>query len=134
MKFSQKRILIVDDDQDVRIILRDFLEFHGFSCKEAGDGKEAIDLLHIYSFDLIVTDYQMPVMNGLMLLGNLMKTPMFRDIPVIMVTGLFSEEFCEEALQLGAYAVMEKPYSRKDFLAQINKALINSSRTCLECL
>ena len=130
MKYSPKRILIVDDDQDVRCTLRNLLEFQEYVCEEADNGESAMVLLCIHHFSLIVTDYQMPRMNGLAFLEELMKIPQYAGIPVIMMTGVFSEEFRDKALKQGAYAVIEKPYSGKEILSSINQALQSSSTLC----
>ncbi len=133
MEYSKKRILIVDDDQDLRLILRDLLEFQGYICEEVENGEDALQLLHFHDFDLIITDYEMPQMNGILLLKKLAENPNYAEIPVIMMTGLYSEEFGDKARQAGAYAVLEKPYSRKNMLSLINQALNSYSCTCPNC-
>jgi CheY-like chemotaxis protein len=78
------RILLADDDQDVRTTLKLVLDMDHHSVEEAGDGLEALELFHSQRFDLVITDYLMPRMSGDQLAGEIKKqTP---SLPVIMIT------------------------------------------------
>ena len=132
VEYSHKHILIVDDDQDLRFTLRGLLEFQGYICEEADNGATAIELLRIHDFNLIITDYQMPQLDGLLFFKHLTEDPTHKDIPVIMITGRISEDLRKNALQEGIYAILEKPYSGKKILSLIKQALNTSPCSCLK--
>ncbi|MEX0830241.1 MAG: response regulator [Nitrospirales bacterium] len=105
-----KTILIVDDQPELRLLLRIVLEDEGFLCLEASDGEMAIQLLTDHSpVDLVVTDFQMPRMHGLQLLNRLMTHPVLRNIPKIFMTAENSLQLRLKAFQSGANLVLFKP-------------------------
>lgn len=80
-------ILVVDDDPDTRILLSAFLTGHGFVVHVARDGRHALQLLaHLATPDLILLDYQMPVMNGKHFLARKRRNPRLRRIPVVLLS------------------------------------------------
>ncbi len=105
-----KTILIVDDQPELRFVLRLVLEEEGFDCLEASDGEMAIQMLTDHSsVDLVITDFQMPRMHGLQLLNQLMTHPVLWNIPKIFITGENSIPLRHKALQAGASLVFFKP-------------------------
>ncbi len=103
-------ILIVEDQPNVRLLLRLVLEEAGFDCLEANDGEEALQILiNCPTIALLVTDFQMPRMNGLQLLNYMKTHPSFRNIPTIFVTAENSLSLQTKALQAGAHQVLFKP-------------------------
>jgi len=123
---SPKRIYLIDDDPAARFLLRLFLEHQGHQCFEAEQGSPALTFLKEGHFvDLILTDNQMPHMSGLEFLEKLPET-LSSPPPVIIYTGQFSEDLKHQALQLGAYAVLSKPYTFPEILEAINQALASS--------
>lgn len=119
----RRGILIVDDDALLRFFLKKFLEKMDWEVFEAGNGEEALSLLEKTAIHLIVSDLQMPVMNGLELLRRVRKDPRTGSIPVIMVTAYEGEEIREKAIQLGANDFINKPVDEEDLLHRIRKAL-----------
>jgi len=119
-----KSILLVDDSEMARQALRLFLEHHGYACEEAEHGAAAFALLeqgqHV---DLIVSDNQMPVMNGLEFLVQVRANPHFSTIPFILYSGNITDDLRRQAHQAGAKAVLNKPYNFSDFAAIVTKAL-----------
>jgi len=106
-------VLIVDDSQTMRKVIRKTVSISGFDigdCWEAGNGKEAMDLLGSCWVDLILVDLNMPVMNGLEMLRELKKTEMHCHIPVILITTEGSEKRLEEAYALGIRGYIQKPF------------------------
>lgn len=81
-----KRLLIVDDDIDHRLILRTRLEKHGFVCEEADDGMVALEKLTIKKMELVLTDQHMPRMNGLELIDQRRRLPLLKNTPTILMT------------------------------------------------
>lgn len=106
-------VLIVDDSQTMRKVIRKTVSISGFEmgdCWEAGNGREALDILHSCWIDLILADLNMPVMNGLEMLRELKKGELHRHIPVILITTEGSEKRLEEAYALGIKGYIQKPF------------------------
>lgn len=118
-----KCILLVDDDLLGRQVLRAILEKEGYVCHEAENGAEALKILEIIQFDLIITDQTMPVMDGLKLLQCLQNGFHTRETPAILVTGNLSEQVYQAAVAAGACAVFAKPYSQQTLLSGISQIL-----------
>ena len=129
-KNSRKHILIVDDDPDNRLFLRTVLESRGYECYEAKDGEFALGALRNSRFDLLLTDYQMPNMNGLSLIRNLQEDPDIEPLPAIMISGSVDYDLCHQAQAEGAYAFLQKPYSFEEMLSVVNEAMRTHKCSC----
>ena len=117
-----QRILLVDDDTALREALRICLEAVGYQCAEAQDGSAARDWLKEgHPVDLIVTDHQMPRVNGMELIKGLKGDVHTESIPIIFYSGKLSPELKVQAIQAGSYAVLEKPFSLEAFLALVSQ-------------
>ena len=118
-----KPILIIDDDRSLRRTLRLLLESHAFDCKEADDGQEGLTLLDGgLSVDVILSDYHMPVINGVNFLKALAYRVSGKGVPVILLSGNMTKEKEQLAKQAGAFAVMAKPYDSQELLETISRA------------
>jgi len=114
---TTKRILLVDDDATIRATLRMCLEAVGYQCVEATDGSDARDWLKEgHSVALIVTDYQMPKVDGLELIKWLKCQVNTESIPIIFYSGQLSDELKLQAIQAGSLVVIEKPFPLQEFL------------------
>ncbi|MFZ4854902.1 MAG: response regulator [Desulfuromonadaceae bacterium] len=114
-----KRILIVDDEENARVALSKILTHDGYQVSSAGNGLEALNFLRCNNVELIITDLNMPEMNGLMFLRELN-----RDYPtskVIMVTAYGEVESYLEAITLGAFEYINKPVKYNDLKKVIDK-------------
>jgi signal transduction histidine kinase len=107
-KAGQRRILIVDDDPDIRQLLDDRLRVDGYWVESAVDGIHAIERLQLGGYDGIILDIGLPQMNGLELLGHIRK--LHRETPIIMVTASGAKQRAVQALGLGAQAFLLKPF------------------------
>ncbi|HTS30346.1 MAG TPA: response regulator [Bryobacteraceae bacterium] len=110
----ESNILVVDDSAAIRKILQRVLRQTGMSIRsilEAGDGQEALELLKSKSVDLVLTDVNMPKMDGIQLLAALKSAPQWRHIPVLMVTTEGGETKVGEAVKLGAAGYVRKPFT-----------------------
>ena len=123
-------ILIVDDETNVRKVLGTLLEQGGYQTTPAMDAGQALDLIRAQDPDLILTDLQMPGMDGMELLATVRAD--FPEIPVVMLTAHGSIESAVEAMKLGAFDFLTKPFDREEVLAVIGKALGQAARSRLE--
>ncbi len=114
-----KTVLCVDDDVISLAAMCTYLEELGFEVKEARDGKEALEIIHSQEPDIIISDVEMPRMNGLELLKSLYDSA--RGIPVIMVSGAYKIQNVIRALQLGAWDFITKENFSKDIFEQTLK-------------
>ena len=120
-----KQILLVDDDASHRMTLRDLLELEGFRCEETEDGEEAEEKLVSDSFDLVITDLNMPGVNGFDLLMAMAEDDMLQTTPVMVLTGELNEEILKYVLGYGAAAVLFKPYPPRYLLSIVAKTFRN---------
>lgn len=119
----KKPILLIEDDRPYRQALRLYLESHGYSAKEAEDGREALVLLDGgLDVNIIISDYHMPVINGLDFLKALSYRVKGQDVRVILVSGNMTKEIEKEAKQAGAFALLSKPFDFQDLLALVSRA------------
>ncbi len=117
-----KRILIVDDEENTRIGLTKLLVQEGFEVESAADGNEALDYLGQKKVNLVISDINMPDMNGLVFLRELSRK--FPSTNVIMITAYGGVESYLEAMNLGAYEYLHKPV-RLDELRSVMKKIFN---------
>jgi DNA-binding response OmpR family regulator len=115
------KILVVDDEQDIRNILCRHLKLDGYECAAAQNGEEALKTLQTDDYDLLITDIMMPGMSGMDLL-NIVKR-LFPDVAVIMVTAVDDRETGILAVELGAFGYVIKPFSHNDISINVANAL-----------
>ncbi len=115
------KILIVDDDLGLRSMLRILLNTNGHETLIAEDGQEALELIKQYTFDLMITDLRMPHMDGLSLLRAVKALAL--SMPVILITAYSSREAAAEAVELGAFAYVAKPFEINALMDTIGHAL-----------
>ncbi len=120
-----KRVLIVEDDAFLRTLLRTELEEEGWVCSEAENGVEAQNQLTFFSPDLVVTDYQMPGMNGLDLI--IWMKHRYSHIPVILVSGAFPPEMRTRIAPGTIAGFLDKPYSFAELHHKIVEVLKETS-------
>jgi two-component system chemotaxis response regulator CheY len=119
-----KNVLIVEDSKAIRSMIRVSLEeAGGFYAVEAGNGFEALKTLPSRNFDLIITDINMPDINGLELIGYVKSNPTYQDIPLLIVSTEKSEEDKKRGLSLGASGYVVKPFRKEELMAMVAKVL-----------
>ncbi len=121
-----KRVLVVDDNLVVLKLLRHLLESEDYLVITAENGVEALKLASTENLDIIVTDYVMPEMDGVMLIKKLKSQQETRAIPIMMLTAKDEEESELEGLGAGADDYLTKPIARKRFLARVARLLKRS--------
>ncbi len=118
-------MLVVEDEPKIRMGLRDFLEFHGFSVTEAVDGLEAERIVSESKFDMILLDLMLPKISGEQLCASWRKGGL--TTPIIMLTAKGLEREKITGLNLGADDYITKPFSLEELLARINALLRRTS-------
>lgn len=119
-------VMIVDDSGAMRAVIRKIIGISGFKvdrCIEANNGREALELLATDWVDVIISDINMPEVNGLELLSSLKQDDLFRTIPVIMITTEGSEERREQALSHGARGFIKKPFIPEDLKRVLHEVI-----------
>ncbi len=119
----RQKILVVEDESDIRELLRFNFEQEGFAVEEAGDGAEALDRVARRAPDLIVLDLMLPRMSGLELCRRLRANPDTARLPILMVTAKGAEVDRVLGLEMGADDYVVKPFSPREVVARV-KALL----------
>ena len=123
---SPKNILIVEDSATTRALIRAVIEDMGdFSTVEAGSGFEALKLLPTQEFSLVITDVNMPDINGLELIHFIKSNPRYGNMPLIIVSTERSEEDKKRGMALGAMAYITKPFKAHELQAVIKQAILS---------
>ncbi|MFP4268658.1 MAG: response regulator [Spirochaetaceae bacterium] len=117
-------ILVVDDSKNTRDIEESILELEGYSVKTARDGIEALEVLRTTRIDLVVTDLDMPRMDGITMIENLRKNAEFGDLPVVVVSASDDEETVNQARSAGADDHIVKSDFNRNSLIQITQDLL----------
>ena len=115
---NMAKILVADDEQKIREVIREYAEFNGHEVTEAADGMTAVGLCRLNDYDLIIMDIMMPKLDGFSACKEIRK---IKDIPIIMLSAR-SEEYDK---LFGDYVV--KPFSPKELMARVNAVLSRNS-------
>lgn len=121
MILKNKRILVVDDEPNVRILLTEMLTIEGYTCFQAGNGREALEFLDKNGADLVFMDIRMPVMNGMEAFRIIREK--WPTISVIMTTAFAGVDTAVEAMKLGAYNYISKPFNNPEIILNVTRAL-----------
>lgn len=119
----EKKILVVDDDEMVRIALEELLLSKGYRPVAVPGGQEALDELEKGAFDLVVLDIIMPGMDGYEVCRKIREQEKWRRLPVVMLTALSSEREREKGKEAGADMFLPKPISPQKLLSLIEAAM-----------
>jgi two-component system chemotaxis sensor kinase CheA len=121
---DQKEILIVEDSITSRMLLKNILEASGYKVKSAVDGAEGFDKLLKEGADLVLSDVEMPRMNGFELTAKIRSSEKFKDIPIILCTSRGSQEDREHGIAVGANAYLDKSNFKQQNLLEIIDQLL----------
>lgn len=119
-----KRILIVDDEKNIRNVICEYAKFDGFETAEASDGMEAVEMCRANDYDLIIMDVMMPKLDGYSAVKEIRKT---KQIPVIMLSARSEEYDKLFGFELGVDDYVTKPFSPKELLARIRAVIKRST-------
>jgi len=118
-----KEVLIVDDSATVRKFVSVSLSMQGFNVVTACDGMDALEKLPKGKFDLVITDLNMPTMDGFEFIKALRDSSEFRDLPVIILTSLADQTNKEQGTKLGVDSYVIKPFSLEKIQYEVSKYL-----------
>lgn len=121
---DKKRILIVDDEKNIRNVISEYAKFDGFETVEAEDGMEAVEICRNEDFDLIIMDIMMPKLDGYSAVKEIRKT---KHTPVIMLSARGEEYDKLFGFEIGVDDYVTKPFSPKELLARIRAVIKRSA-------
>ncbi len=122
---EKNKILIVDDEKNIRNVVREYAEFEGFEAEEAEDGMQAVEICRSKDFDCIVMDIMMPRLDGYSAVKEIRKN---KQIPVIMLSARGEEYDKLFGFEIGVDDYVVKPFSPKELMARV-RAVIKRSRS-----
>ncbi len=111
------KLLVVDDEQKIREVIRDYAEFNGYEVTEAEDGMSAVGLCKLNKYDLVILDIMMPKLDGFSACKEIKK---IQDVPVIMLSARGEEYDKLFGFELGIDDYVVKPFSPKELMARVN--------------
>jgi DNA-binding NtrC family response regulator len=123
MTTQKKRVLVVDDEKDIRRLLSDFLSSEGFEVSVAKDGQESLDQMRVNSFDLVITELHMPRMDGIEMLKHMEQAS--RRVKVIVMTADPTDRRLSEIRMPHIVTQLNKPFRMDNFLNVVIAATAN---------
>jgi two-component system response regulator AtoC len=115
-----RRVLVVDDEENLRLVLKTLLKRHGYEVETASTGEEALGLVDSFGPDVVLTDVRMPKMGGLDLLATLKAKG--NDATVIVMSAYGNMDLAIEAMKTGAYDYVQKPFKPDEIVLALRKA------------
>jgi CheY-like chemotaxis protein len=119
----KRNVLVIDDEEIWRLMIRRFLENRGYSVKTVGSGPEALQMLSSFKPDIILSDVRMPEMNGFDFLDTVRQLPVMAKIPVVFLYAIDDFDARKTARDLGATDFIVKPFNEKEIDFIISKYL-----------
>jgi DNA-binding NarL/FixJ family response regulator len=125
---DRKKLLLIDDDPNLVLLVKDYLEFQGYEVITANNGKEALKILESNLPDMIVCDIMMPEIDGYGFVEELRKNPNTSWIPLLFLSAKGQSQDRIKGLNLGADFYMVKPFEPEELVAQVESSLKQSGR------
>ena len=125
---NTKQLMLVDDDPNLILLVKDYLEFRGYQVITAGNGREALKLLEQKIPDLIICDVMMPEMDGYSLVEHIRKNSATEWIPVLFLSAKGQSQDRVKGLNTGADVYIVKPFEPEELVAQVESSLKQASR------
>jgi len=123
-------VLVIEDEPEIRELIEYTLSRSGYSVFGAWSGEDALALIQIKSFDVIILDRMLPGVDGLTICRELRSSPATRNVPIIILTALSDESDEIAGLREGANDYITKPFSPKVLIARIEAAMRNKKERC----
>ena len=128
------KILIAEDDRDIRELIVISLTYAGYEVVSASDGQQAVDLIIEETPDLIMLDVRMPRLTGFEALEQIKERPEFKDTPVVILSAKGQEAEIQKGLDLGANQYILKPFSPDELIKKIDQIVTDAKQTTVENL
>ncbi|MFQ3619156.1 MAG: response regulator, partial [Cyanobacteriota bacterium] len=125
---EHKRLLLIDDDPNLILLVKDYLEFRGYEVITSENGQEALEVLQKETPDMIICDVMMPQMDGYSLVEQVRKDPRTSWIPVLFLSAKGQSQDKIKGLNTGADVYMVKPFEPEELVAQVESSLKQASR------
>ncbi len=125
---NHKRLLLIDDDPNLILLVKDYLEFRGYKVITAENGREALEVLEQETPDMIICDVMMPEMDGYSLVSAIRQDPKTSWIPVLFLSAKGQSQDRVKGLNIGADVYMVKPFEPEELVAQVESSLKQASR------
>jgi DNA-binding NarL/FixJ family response regulator len=125
---NHKRLLLIDDDPNLILLVKDYLEFRGYDVITAENGREALEVLEQDVPDMIICDVMMPEMDGYSLVSAIRADPKTSWIPVLFLSAKGQSQDRVKGLNIGADVYMVKPFEPEELVAQVESSLKQASR------
>ena len=123
-----KKLLLIDDDPNLILLVKDYLEFRGYEVVTAENGREALEVLEQQTPDMIICDVMMPEMDGYSLVSAIRSDPKTSWIPVLFLSAKGQSQDRVKGLNIGADVYMVKPFEPEELVAQVESSLKQASR------
>ena len=125
---NTKQLMLVDDDPNLILLVKDYLEFRGYQVITAGNGREALDLLEEQIPDLIICDVMMPEMDGYSLVQHIRENSTTEWVPVLFLSAKGQSQDRVKGLNTGADVYIVKPFEPEELVAQVESSLKQASQ------
>ncbi|MBD1921395.1 response regulator transcription factor [Microcoleus sp. FACHB-831] len=125
---DHKRLLLIDDDPNLILLVKDYLEFRGYEVITAENGREALEVLELDIPDMIICDVMMPEMDGYALVQHVREDARTNWIPVLFLSAKGQSQDRVKGLNTGADVYMVKPFEPEELVAQVESSLKQVSR------
>ena len=120
---DSKKLLLIDDDPNLILLVKDYLEFRGYNVDTAENGREALEVLDQLTPDMIICDVMMPEMDGYALVKHIREEPTTNRIPVLFLSAKGQSQDRVKGLNEGADVYMSKPFEPEELVAQVESSL-----------
>ncbi len=120
---DNKKLLLIDDDPNLILLVKDYLEFRGYNVDTAENGREALEVLDDLVPDMIICDVMMPEMDGYALVKHIREEPTTNRIPVLFLSAKGQSQDRVKGLNEGADVYMSKPFEPEELVAQVESSL-----------
>ncbi len=125
---NQKRLLLIDDDPNLILLVKDYLEFRGYEVIPASNGREGLEAMHNFTPDLIICDVMMPEMDGYTFVETIRSNSATDWVPVIFLSARGQTADRVRGLTTGADVYMVKPFEPEELVAQVESSLKHTDR------
>ncbi len=125
---NHRRLLLIDDDPNLILLVKDYLEFRGYEVITAENGREALEVLEQETPDMIICDVMMPEMDGYSLVRHVREDPRTNWIPVLFLSAKGQSQDRVKGLNTGADVYMVKPFEPEELVAQVESSLKQATR------